>query len=219
MAFEFIDQDEHAVMPFIRFERRPIEDKAASVAAGHYVAKDVDYALITPPYSKDVLIKKVDAWLEQLKTDVSNKRVPQSWVDAQKKAYNYFLKGQELPLEGTPIKGWGMISPAQQETLVKMHVLTVEQLAAMNDEGVRRVGIGAIELKNKATAWLKNIKKAGASTLEITALKKENENLKADMLVLKEKMNELIAQHEAMVNMPMDDVVIDAIDVANLMEH
>jgi len=215
MAFEFIDQDEQAVMPFIRFERRPIEDKAASVAAGHYVARDVDYALITPPYSKDVLIKKVDAWLEQLKTDVSNNRVPQSWVDAQKKAYSYFLKGQELPLEGTPIKGWGMISPAQQETLVKMHVLTVEQLAAMNDEGVRRVGIGAIELKNKAIAWLKNIKKAGASTLEITALKKENENLKADMLVLKEKMNELIAQHEAMVNMPMDD----AIDVANLMEH
>jgi len=215
MAFEFIDQDEQAVMPFIRFERRPVEDKAASVAAGHYVARDVDYALITPPYSKDVLIKKVDAWLEQLNIDVSNKRVPQSWVDAQKKAYSYFLKGQELPLEGTPIKGWGMISPAQQETLVKMHVLTVEQLAAMNDEGTRRVGIGAIELKNKATAWLKNIKKAGASTLEITALKKENENLKADMLVLKEKMNELIAQHESMVNIPMDD----AIDAANLMEH
>jgi len=215
MAFELFEEDEQAVMPFIRFERRPVEDKAASAAAGHYVARDVDYALITPPYSKDVLIKKVDAWLAQLKADVSSKRIPQAWVDAQRKAYDYFTKGQELPLDGTPIKGWGMISPAQQETLVKMHVLTVEQLAAMNDEGVRRVGIGAIDLKNKASAWLKNIKKAGASTLEIAALKKENENLKADMLVLQEKMNALLAQQNSPASPVMSDDIINA---AELME-
>jgi len=184
--------DQEARMPFIRFERLAIEDPKASLEAGHYVAKDIDMALITPPYSKDVMKYKVQQWLAQIKIDVANDRLPQEWADKYMKMYDAWKNGQELPLDGTPIRGWGVIGPAQQETLIKMHVLTVESLAAMTDEGVSRVGMGGRDLKNKAIAWLGTLKKAGRPTLEISALRKENEQLRANQEVLEKRIESLI---------------------------
>jgi hypothetical protein len=195
------------VIPFVRFEKRAVEDKQASIAQGKYVAKDIDYALITPPYSKDVIEQKVDRWLAQLKVDQQNGRIPSQWIAQYEMAYEAWKKGQEMPLNGTPIKGWGIISPAQQETLIRMHILTVEELANINDEGKKRIGMGASDLKNKADIWLKQLKK-GASTLEIAALKKENDDLKAIQASLAEKVEQLTRALESSGALPAPVSVI-----------
>ena len=179
------------VMPYVRFERIAVEDPVATREAGHYVARDIDMANITPPYSKDVMKYKVANWLVQLDSDVNNGRIPVEWLQKYKAAYEAWKKGQELPLEGIPIKGWGVCSPAQQETLIKLHILTVEQLASANEEGLRRIGMGAVDLKNKADAWLKQLKKAGPATIEIAELKKENSSLKASVDSLEKRVAEL----------------------------
>jgi hypothetical protein len=178
-------------MPYVRFERMAVEDPAATLKAGSYVARDIDYVKITPPYSKDIFTTKVTSWKDQLKTDAANGRIPSEWVQKYHSAYEAWLVGQELPLEGTPIKGWGVCSPAQQETLIRMHVLTVEQLADITHEGLVRVGMGGNDLKNKATAWLKQLKKAGPATIEIAALKKEIESLNRIVSNLEDKSAEL----------------------------
>ena len=51
---------------FVRFERRVVEDAKASAEAGRFVGKDVDYALITAPYSKDIFHTKCDSWFAEL---------------------------------------------------------------------------------------------------------------------------------------------------------
>jgi hypothetical protein len=185
---------------YVRFERVAVEDVAATLAAGHYVAKDVDMALITPPYSKDVMKYKVKAWFDILEQDVRNNRMPQAWLDRYKEAYAAFQKGQDIPLTGSPIKGWGLISPAQQETLIKMSVLTVEDLAAMNDEGIKRVGMGAIDLKNKAKAWLLQLKDTGALVLQMADLQKKFANQEATIVTQNEKIETMkreLAFHSA----------------------
>jgi hypothetical protein len=178
-------------MPFVRFERMPVEDAQASIAAGHYVAKDIDYAKITPPFSKDIFVTTVANWKEQLKQDAAQGRIPHEWLAKYDAHYQAWLTGQELPVDGTPIKGWGVCSPAQQETLIRMHILTVEQLAQLPHEGIIRVGMGAVDLKNKAEAWLKQLKKAGPNTLEIAALKKENDVLNVSIAGLESRVVEL----------------------------
>ena len=45
--------------PFVNFEVRAEEDRTASIEQGHYVAVDVDYALITPAGSRDCVERKV----------------------------------------------------------------------------------------------------------------------------------------------------------------
>lgn len=178
---------------YVRFERVPEEDRAATLAAGHYVAKDVDYALITPPYSKDVFKSKVSQWLQNMQQDVSAGRLPEKWMHDYKEAYHRWQNGQELPVTGTPIKGWGVISPAQQETLIRMNCLTVEDLAAITDEGLQRIGMGAVDLKSKARTWLAQMGDRGPLTVKMAALENENAVLKGSVETLTRQVGELAA--------------------------
>jgi len=174
--------------PYVRFARVAVENTVASQQEGRYVATDVDMVYITPPFTKDVIPNKVKNWFVKLDQDVRNNRIPESWVQDYKKAYEYWLKGQEMPLEGTPIRGWAILSPAQQESAIKLHILTVEQLSVINDEGIRRLGMGGLDMKTKAAAWLQTASKRGRPTLEMVALKKENESLKKTIQTLTSRL-------------------------------
>jgi cell division protein FtsB len=176
---------------YVRFERVPVEDKKASLEQGRYVAKDVDFALITPPYSRDVIRIKVKQWLENMDNDERNGRIPAAWVQNYKKAHQAWMNGQEMPLHGTAIRGWGVISPAQQETLLRLNILTVEDLAGINDEGAKRIGMGAIEMKHKAAAWLKQLSDRGPLTQENAALKQQVAALQATVETLSAQMAQL----------------------------
>ncbi|MGZ5029077.1 MAG: hypothetical protein ACXWAT_00570 [Methylobacter sp.] len=202
---DILDTQQSGALPLVRFERVAEEDKAASVAAGHYVARDVDYALVTPPYSKDVMKNRLPAWLDQLAIDANAGRVPNEWVSKVKQAYEFFKNGQEIPLDGIPIKGWGIISPAQQETLIRLNILTVESLAGANHEGLNRIGMGALELKNKAEAWLKSLKKSGGVAIENAELKKKVEAQDATIALLEEKLNELNKLVESKVRLASNE--------------
>jgi hypothetical protein len=203
-----VRQEDAPLKPFVRFQREAVENKSETLRQGHYVATDVDYVFVTPPYSKDIFKQKVAAWFSQIEQDAQNQRIPSEWVSDYKKAYDYFKKGQELPLDGIAIKGWGVISPAQQETLIKMHILTVEQLAAVNDEGLKRIGMGSVDLKNKAKAWLLSLKKSGSVSIEIAQLKKENEELKKNLEILMSKFEALPKETERH-SIEVDDLLDD----------
>ena len=180
----------------VRFERRPVEDKAATLDTGRYVAKDVDYAIVTAPYSdgKENLHIKVANWFANMQVDVHAGRLPQAWLDQYKDAYARWQQGQELPVNGTPIKGWGVISPSQQEMLIRRHILTVEELAQINDVGIRAIGMGAIDLRNKAQGLLAQMNDKGALTIEIANFKRENDVQKGQIATLTRQVEELLKQ-------------------------
>jgi hypothetical protein len=178
--------------PYVRFERRPVEDKAASLDSGRYVARDVDFALSTPAYSKDCVEQKVSQWLENTEKNVREGRIPSSWLETWKKALESWRNGQEVPLNGTAIRGWGLISPAQQEMLIHMNCLTVEDLAAANDEGLRCIGMGAIELRAKAKHWLQTMTDNGPLASRLTAAEMENAALKEQIATLSRQVKILM---------------------------
>lgn len=187
---------------YVRFERRPIEDKAASVREGRYVAKDIDFALVTPPYSKDCVEYKVEQWLINMERNVRDERIPARWAEQWKDAYQKWRNGQEVPINGTAIKGWGVISPAQQQMLIAINCLTVEDLAKANDEGLRRMGMGAAELRDKAKNWLKSMEDHGGVTVKMAALEQENRMLATTVESLTkqvEALKSLIPQSQPMV--------------------
>ena len=183
--------------PYVRFEQRPVEDKPKSKAEGRYVAKDVDFALITPPYSKDLIEVRVDRWLENEEANVKNGRIPPMWLERWKESYALWKKGCEIPLDGTPIKGWQMISPAQQEMILRTGIRTVEDLAGCNDEGKRRLGMGALELVQKARKWLDTAESTGKVAAMNAAHEKEIETLKKTITNLEENLKAVTAQLNA----------------------
>ena len=178
---------------FVRFERIAVEDKAATLEAGDGTVKyrDVDYVLVTPAYSKDTFRQRAEKWFAQMELEASKGRLPRQWLDLYQESYKRWKRGEEMPLDGTPIKGWPVITPAQQKMLVSLNVLTVESLAAVNDEGLRRMGMGAMELKNKARAWLAQAQDKGPLTIENAKLQNDIAGLRARNEQLEDRVREL----------------------------
>jgi len=203
------------------FERVAVEDKAATLREGRYVAKDVDYVNVTPAYSKDCYRAKAASWFETVARDVQAGRTPERWLEQWREAYQRWQNGQEIPLHGTPIRGWGVISPAQQEMLIRLNCLTVEDLADTNEEGMRRIGMGGLELRNKAKAWLQSVKDHGPLTLKVTELEKENTNLRTQIGTLIEQTMALQSQVAALArgtaDAPIPSVPEERIEAVDIM--
>ncbi len=177
--------------PFVMFETKVEEDRAASMEKGIFVGKDVDYAIITPACSKDRIVRQADEWLANLQDQVSQERFPADWLRYYKSMHKAWKEGQELPLEGTPIKTWAAVSPAMRESLLELRVRTVEELAIANEETMNRIGMGSRALKQQAVDWLA---KADHGAEAVKALQAENETLKSQMLEMQKQLATLTAK-------------------------
>jgi hypothetical protein len=177
--------------PYVRFERRAEEDRNASIEAGHYVAKDVDFALITPMGSKDTIERRVDEWFPQLQQQVGEQRFKSGWLSAYREMYSAWKEGREIPLSGTPVMSWPALSPAQVQALLHARVRTVEDLASANEETLQRIGMGGRALKQKAVEWIAASQSLGKQSEQIAALKAANEDLKSRNQSLEERLSAL----------------------------
>jgi len=193
--------------PLVRFERRAIEDKPATLKAGHVVYKDIDYVLVTPPYSKDCYVNKAEIWFDGQRQNVRNGRTPPQWLEYWEKIYDHFKKGEEAPLNGTSVKNWPAISQGQCKTLLAANILTIEDLAAANDEGIRRLGMGGMELRNKAKAYLQASKDTSPLVLENAALKKQISILEGQIKALSDK----ISREDPVEDIKIEDILEESL--------
>lgn len=206
-------------LPHVRFERRVLEDVQASRTAGHYVGKDVDFAITTSFGGGSDVAHEVPDWLTGLERKVTLNQLTPEQAEKYKQKYDFWKKGQEIPLDGIPIKGWAVISPAQQETLIRLQVLTVEELAAANDEVKRQIGMGALDLQRKAQAWLAQAQDKGPLTQEVAALKQENDVLKGSISTLSRQVQELMDLLKTQARMAQAPSVLnDQITAADILE-
>jgi len=69
--------------------------------------------------------------------------------------------------------------------------------------------MGAIELKNKATAWLKSLKKSGAITIENAEMKRKVDEQAATITSLENKIESLARLVETLsTSMPIPELQI-----------
>lgn len=179
--------------PYVSFEVKAVEDREASIKAGLYKTKDVDYAIITPQGSKDRTEREVSDWFTQLGEQVQQQRFPQEWLTHFRAAYEAWKKGCELPLNGTPILTWPVLSPSQVKNCIDAQVRTVEDLAAANEETLGRIGMGGRSLKDKAVSWLSAASGNGKVTEELAALKAAKADSDARAASLEKQLKDLQA--------------------------
>lgn len=180
--------------PFVNFEVRAEEDRTASIEQGHYVAVDMDYALITPAGSRDCVERKVADWFTYLDDQTRQGRFPAEWLNGFRHKYEHWKKTQELPEDGTPIRTWNALSPAQCKMLLDLNVRTVEDLAAGNEELISRMGMGGRQLRERAVTWLATAKDVGRTSEQLIAERRRADDAEARIKVLEEAVNMLKAQ-------------------------
>lgn len=181
--------------PFIKFEVRAEEDRTASLMAGAYVHKDVDYIILVPHGSEGKLSveRPYSEWLGEIQgltgevrasgagADtplMGGSRFPEEWLRQIKAGYTAWKEGLDMPVEGTPLRNWPAISPAQLKNCLAIHLLSVEELANAADEAVLRLGMGGRSLQQRAKDWLKlNGGETGKVAAEMEKLRSENSQL------------------------------------------
>ncbi len=144
--------------PYVRFEQRVEEDRAQTISQNKLVMKDVDWVIIHPVGSKDTVEKPAVDWLDHCKLMSLKGNYPGEWEVAHRKMYNDWKAGLEVVPPGFSVRQWPGISKAQAENLVLAGVLTVEDLAAANEQTLGRIGMGGRALKDKAQAWMDSAK-------------------------------------------------------------
>lgn len=209
--------------PYVSFGLKTEEDRAASLAAGHIILRDVHYAFITPHGSKDRHEKRVEDWFPVIDQAVREERMPQEWVNYYKAAYAAWKAGEEIPLTGTPLRNWPLLTPAQIENCKQFKVLTVEDLAASNEETIMRLGIGGRGLVDKAKNYLQaQGSDASKLTQTLTALQTENAQLKGQVEQMDQVIKVMQAQLQGLGNVPQVAVEAPAgkgITAADLLEN
>lgn len=184
--------------PYVSFEVKAVEDREASIERGHYVAKDVDFVMVTPQGSKDRMERVAEDWFANLVDQVQQQRFPQEWLTHFRALYAAWKEGKELPVSGTAILTWPVLSPSQVKSCIDARIRTVEDLAAANEETIARIGMGGRALKDKAVSWLSAASGNGKVTEELAALKAAKADSDARALVLEKQLKELQAQVAAL---------------------
>lgn len=103
--------------------------------------------------------------------------------------YERFKKGIKEIVDGTPLAMWPVVNKSQVKECAFFEVRTVEELAELSDTNCKKMGMGYMELRSKAKAWLLAAKDASVVTRQAA----ENDRLQAEIEALKEQIKELAA--------------------------
>lgn len=157
---------------FVNFFVEAIEIPAESEKQGRPVFRDV-------PFIRIVVPGDVNNIIERKANDADKEKFPKAWARFQ---------AQEADAqEGTPLEQWPQMSRSLVKECKFFEIHTVEQLANLSDSNVSKMGMGYVELRNKAKAYLV----AAAGTAGETAQAAENQRLKDMIADLQKQMAEL----------------------------
>jgi hypothetical protein len=137
-SFENSAQAEEDKKLLVKFFVKPLQDNAASLKEGRPVFVDAELIDIKIPGDRT--------------GGVCRKASPH---DKQRFAAHYqaFKSRIEVPVEGTPLIEWPLITRSLAEELAFHHVKTVEHLSTMSDNNIGKF-MGLNTLKAKAVKWL-----------------------------------------------------------------
>jgi hypothetical protein len=180
--------------PYVTFEKRPVEDRDATIAAGCPQYKDVDFAIIIPLGSKDKVERVATEWLAEKAEQATIGRFPAEWLRAFQEKFKSWQEGEILPETGTPIKSWSYLNPAQVQNLLSWKVYTVETLAKANQELIGRIGMGGVSLVQAAQDFVAQANDSGKVVAELSKLRAENGTLLSRLSAMEKKFETLKAK-------------------------
>lgn len=166
--------------PFVTFDYQEVgPDAEASAKAGRYIPRVRAIATIRQIGDKFAATERdAEEWLADLKRKSIEGTYNPEWAQRFQMQYDAFIKGEELPRHGTPIKTWAAINREQVIRLIACGMTTIEDLAALPDAGLGQVGLDGRYLRDLARTFIASGHDAAGNAKKITDLEQENRTLK-----------------------------------------
>lgn len=168
---------------YVEFAMEAIQQPFKSEQAGRPIYEDVPHVhILFPGDTTKKVYRPVDMVGNEAKPS-DPQRWPQQWAAFQSQSTQVQI--------GTPLTEWPPVGKSIALNLKGMGVHTVEQLAEVSD--IALTWLGARELRDKAKAWLL----ASTDGAAVTKLQHENEDLRADLEMLKKQFADMAKPKKA----------------------
>lgn len=178
--------------PFVRFEEREMGlDAAATEKEGRPIPRIVVMACVTPHGSKDVVERVAEDWLKQIRRQAMSGQYNLEWVRFFEEQYKEWIKGNELPREGTPIATWPMTTNESRRRIRAAGYSTVEDLAQVPDSGLMSIGMDGRYWRDTARGWLNEAKDKGLNAKALADANAQIEELKGQNARLVERVEKM----------------------------
>jgi hypothetical protein len=162
----------HESGAYVTFYMDAVEIKSESEKAGRPIFKDVAHIRKIIPGDATNIVERVAK-------DFDKQQHPKEWAS--------FEAQGATEHSGMPLEQWPQITRAQVKEAKYFEVHTVEQMAGLSDLHCQKLGMGFMELRNKAKAYID----AANGTAAQTAQAAENQRLRDEMDALKAQLAEI----------------------------
>jgi hypothetical protein len=178
---------------FVQFSEEAKQNPGKSEAAGLPIFDSVEMVEISFPGNNLTVISR------EATADDKQKYAKQ---------YEAFKKNGGTVLDGTPLEAWTAMSKALARTFQAMNIFTVQQLAALDDHGIQRLGMGGRMWTERAKVFLEAAEDNGAVdriAAENFRLKEQAEAMAKQLAELGSLCQGLQAQMQGMQNARADE--------------
>lgn len=117
--------------------------------------------------------------------------------------YQRFKDNRAQHFDGTPLREWPKMTSARIKTMETFNLFTVEHIAGASDTVIQSMGMGSMQLRQEARAWLKGRQSTEAS--------REREAMANEMAEMKAQIAELTGKTPVI---PREDVADEPMTAA-----
>lgn len=177
--------------PLVQFEIKEYGfDAEESEKQGRPVPREVAFAMITSAGGKDVFEKPAVEWLADIRRRAVIGQYDPDWVKQFDFAYEEWKKGNEIPVNGTPLRTSLLFTKDQIRRCIAINILTIEDLGTVADSDLGRLGMDGRYIRDKARAALETGSRVAQ---ENAALKVQVSDLTTTVARLGEQLAEMQA--------------------------
>jgi len=159
----------------VRFWLHPKENPRKSKEAGRPIYDEVEMVSIMAPGNTKT---EFTGRAHSMHYDANEQR-QRTYAERFAEHYSQFKAGLEEQVQGTPLSEAAFLSVGQRAEMRAKQIKTVEQLAAMSDRDIQKMGMGFRKHVDAARAYLDTANGTSVMTKEIEELRRQIAALQA----------------------------------------
>jgi hypothetical protein len=194
------------------FKYRAVENPVKSKEAGRPIFDDVEECEIRAPGSKDIkTFPATEISRDVVRTDPYTGAVKEiTYAERFQRQYRQFKENTTQTKSGTPLAGVAFLTEARKAELRALNLYTVEQLAQIDGQELKNLGMGGRDLKNSAEAFIadayRNVPDLNLQA-RLEAAEARNLVLEQDVAALQHKKATAEAQFDAMTDVELREFI------------
>lgn len=167
----------------VRFYSTAVKNEAKSAAEGRPIYDDEDMCEIIAPADRQskIVVPATAPWRNRVGLNGSE---PITYAERFSAQWQRYKAGQMQTVSGTPLSELPFMTEGQRASLRALNVVTAEQLATLEGENLKNIGMGGAALKEQAKAYIQKAR-GGADVAQLAAT---NAELKAQIAELEKRV-------------------------------